>query len=302
MKNAAIINQVLILTLIILVGFYARKRNIINEKISKGLSDILLEITLPLLIISSFNYKFSRDMMLGSVKIFIYSFIIHIVLIFSSKIFLCRFKGDKQKILRAVMIFSNSGFMGYPVIESIYGKIGVFYTAIFNVPFNLIFFSYGAMLFSGRKDKKGVLKAFASPGNIAVYIGLIIFIFSINIPKPIYSAINMVGSMTTPLSMIIVGSMLAEQKAKEVFSEISIYYVSLLRLIAAPLISFAVLKLIHADALLIQISVMIEAMPGAVLVAVFAQKFNLDAKYASKAIFITTFLSIFTIPIVYMLL
>lgn len=283
-------------------GFYARKKDIIDEKTNKNLSNLLMEITLPMLIISSFNYKYSKDMLYGSIKIFLYSIVIHLILIILSKFFLHKYDIDKQKILRSIMIFSNCGFMGYPVIESLYGSVGVFYTAIFNVAFNLFLFGYGTMLFSGKKDKKTIKAAALSPGTVAVYIGLFIFIFSIKIPSPINKAISMVGSMTTPLSMIIVGSMIANQNIIEVLKEKSEYYISLLRLIIAPLITLIFLKIIKADSFLTSICVMIEAMPGAVLVVVFAEKFDQDVSLASKSIFITTVLSIITIPLIYMCL
>lgn len=301
-SNNTIINQVLILAIVMAIGFYARKKNIIDEKVSKGLSNLLMEITLPMLIISSFNYKYSKDMLYGSIKIFCYSIVIHLILIALSKLLLHKHEIDEQKVLRAVMIFSNCGFMGYPVVESLYGSVGVFYTAIFNVAFNLFIFGYGTMLFSGKKDKNTIKFAVTNHGSVAVYIGLFIFIFSIQIPSPIYKAINMVGSMTTPISMIIVGSMIANQNILEILKEKKIYYISLLRLIIAPIITILFLKLINAENLLTSICVMIEAMPGAVMVVVFAEKFNGDVNTASKSIFITTILSIITIPLIYMCL
>lgn len=298
--KANIINQVIILFLIMLVGLYARKKGMLNEETDKKLSDFLLNITLPCLILSSFNYEFSQEMLVNARLIFIYSVIIHFALIFASGVISYKYKDGPKAVLRFATIFSNCGFMGYPVLEGLFGKIGVFYGSIFNIPFNLFMLSYGTMLYTGKKDIRTLKAALKHPGIIATVIGLLLFTFSVSIPVPIYKALSSVGSMTTPLSMIIVGSMLAEIKFKEIFSGFLVYYASFVRLIIAPLITIIILKLLHADRLLFQISVTIETMPVAVIATVLAEKYGADTKLASRCIFISTIISMITIPIILM--
>lgn len=295
-----IINQVIILTIIMFVGVYARKVNIINEETKKNLSDFLINISLPLLILSSFNYTYSADMLEKAKLIFIYSVIIHIFLIIISGPLSFKFPNNSKKVLRFVIIFSNCGFMGYPVLEGLFGKIGVFYGAIFNVPFNIFMLGYGVMLYTGKKDIKTLKNVFTHPGIIASVIGLLMFIFSIKLPYPLYTAVSTVGSMTTPLSMIIVGTMLAEIKFKEVFSGVVVYYASAIRLLVVPFIILVVMKYLKIDQQLMQISVIIESMPAAVLATVFAEKYGADTMLASKCVFITTIISMVTIPLVVM--
>lgn len=298
--KANIINQVIILFLIMLVGIYARKKQILNEETDKKLSDFLLNITLPCLILSSFNYEFSQEMLVNAKLIFMYSVIIHFALIFISGIFAYKFEERSKKVLRFATIFSNCGFMGYPVLEGLFGKIGVFYGSIFNIPFNLFMLSYGTMLYTGKKDIRTLKAALKHPGIIATVLGILMFTFSISIPSPLYKALSSVGSMTTPLSMIIVGSMLAEIKFKEIFSGFLVYYASFMRLIIAPLVTIIILKLLHADRLLFQISLTIETMPVAVIATVLAEKYGADTKLASRCIFISTIISMITIPIILM--
>jgi predicted permease len=126
------------------------------------------------------------------------------------------------------------------------------------------------------------------------------FVFSLSMPLPLEKALVSVGAMTTPLSMIIVGSMLAEIKLKEVFSGFAVYYVSAVRLIAAPLLTLAIMKLLHADQLLTEIAVTVEAMPAAVIATVLASKFGGDTKLASRCVFISTIISMVTIPLIVM--
>lgn len=298
--KATIINQVIILALIMLVGIIARKKGMLNAEVNSKLSDFLLNITLPCLIVTSFSFEYSAETMNNIKLIFFYSVLIHLVLIFLSRVFAFRFNEGSRKVIRFVTVFSNSGFMGFPVLFGLYGNIGVFYGAVFNVPWNIFMLSFGSMLFTGKKDLKALRQVITHPGIIATVIGMLMFVFSLSMPLPMEKALVSVGAMTTPLSMIIVGSMLAEIKFKEVFSGFAVYYVSAVRLIAAPLLTLAIMRLLNADQLLTEIAVTIEAMPAAVIATVLAGKFGGDTKLASRCVFISTIISMVTIPLIVM--
>lgn len=285
-----------------IVGVYARKKDILTKEASKSFSNFLTNITLPCLLISSFNYSYSQDMIAKARIMFAYSVIIHIILIFASRVLTFKYPENSKKVLRFATIFSNCGFMGYPVLESLFGKIGIFYGAIFNIPFNIFMFSVGVMIYTGKKDLKTLKEVIVNPGIIATTLGLIIFSFSIKLPYPLFTAMSIVGSMTTPLSMIIVGAMLSEIRLKDIFSGTLVYYASFLRLIAVPFLTLGILKLLNADKLLMQIAVIIEAMPAAVLASVLAEKYGADTALASRSVFISTIISMITIPFVVMFL
>jgi len=302
MGNSQLINQIIVLFIIMAVGFYAKKKKFLNKTVDKGLSELLLNVTLPFMIITSFNIKYQPEMVSNAQKILIYSFLIHISLIFISKIFFFRSPKTKQQVFRFITIFSNVGFMGYPVLESIYGGIGVFYAAIFNIAFNILVWTIGVMLFTGEKDFKSMRKAVLNPAILAVIFGVILFAFSIRLPLPIENAIKLVGATTTPISMIIVGSMLAEMKFKDAFSDFSVYYASLVRLLLVPMIIYVVLKLLKVDDLLLNICVILQAMPAAVMAPLIAEKYGGDNLLASQCVFITTIVSAVTIPIVILFL
>lgn len=297
MKNT-IINQVIILGLIMLVGVVARKKEMLNAEVNMKLSDFLLNVTLPCLILSSFTYEYSPEMLKNTLLILMYSVIVNLVLIFISKIFVFKFDESSKKVIRYIIIFSNCAFMGFPILEGLFGKIGVFYGAIFNIPWNIFTLSFGYMLFSGENDLKTLKSVAVHPGIIATVIGFLLFAFSLKLPVPIAKALNSVGAMTTPLSMIIVGSLLAEIKFKDIFSGFSVYYASAMRLFVIPVITFAIMKLLHANELHTQILVTLEAMPAPVMATVMANKFDADTSLASRCVFISTVLSMFTIPII----
>jgi malate permease and related proteins len=301
MDYSKIVNQVIILFLIMVVGYFARKKDIINSEVNRGLSELLLNITLPFMIIASFNFEFSKDMLYKAGILLFYSFIIHIVSAIVSKYIYHRYPEKTKGVLRFITVFSNCGYMGYPVVESIYGKIGIFYTAIFNIPFNIFCFTLGVMFYTGQKDFKTMKRALVNPGLISVAIGLILFVFSIELPFPVYRTLELVGSTTTPLSMIIIGSMLADIKVKDIFSGFELYYGLVVRLIVIPLVVLFVLKSFGVSGMYLGIPVLISAMPAAANTAVFAEKYGGDSAFASRMIFLTTVLSSITIPLIILL-
>ncbi|MCX7903197.1 MAG: AEC family transporter [Caloramator sp.] len=302
MDVSRIFNQVLVLFFIMIVGYIARKKGIIEKSLNKGITELILNITLPFMIVSSFNYEFSKEMLLNAAKLYVISFVLHLSLALISKYIFYKYDENEKSVLRFALIFSNCGFMGYPVVESVFGKIGIFYTAIFNINFNIFIWTIGVMLFNSKGEKQSIKKAFLNPGLISVIIGLILFIFSIKLPLALQKTLEMVGSTTTPLSMIIIGSMLAEVEFKKLFNDKKLYYVTFLRLIAIPLITLAILKFLNYSSILLGIPVLIMAMPAAANTALFAEKYQADTNLASRCVFLTTILSTLTIPLVMLLL
>lgn len=293
-----VLNKIISLFLIILIGVYGSKKNIINEEINKGLRRILLEVTLPLLVINSFSFEFSNGMGKNVLTAFIYSITFMALGAIISYIFLFPFKGEKKKILHFANVFSNCGFIGFPIINSIYGAEGVVYTSIFNMVFTIALWTYGVMIFSDKMSKENIKKVLVNPAIIAVYIGIPIMLFNIKLPSFLLDTTKIVGDMTAPISMIIVGSILSKVRIKDVFKEISIYYEALIKLIIIPLILFLIKIIIKDNTTVINTIIVLQAMPAAAMTSIFAADFNKEKEYSAKVVFITTLLSIITIPII----
>lgn len=296
--NIIVVNQIIVLTLMMMIGVVLRKLKIITDEVNKGFSSILMNLTLPCMIVYSFNFEFSVELLKNAVLILLYSIGIHIILIVLSKIAYIKFEDNKKTIYKFATIFSNCGFVGYPIVQGIFGNIGVFYTSIFTIPFNIFMWSYGVMLFTGESDFKSIKKNLINPPLICTFLGIIVFLFSLKLPQPVLNTIGSVGNMTTPISMFIVGSMLADVKLKDVFNGFDIYYLNFVKLIVAPLIVFLLLRFLKADKTLLYICVIMVAMPSASLIGVFSEKYNGDKLAASKCAFLTTILSIITIPLI----
>lgn len=302
MDKSIIITQVVVLFLIMAIGFIARKLRILNADSTRGLIGLLLYITAPFVALSSFQFTFSQQMLAEAWKIFVFSVMAHLVTILLGKFLYCRTPDATGKVLRFATAFSNCGYMGYPVIGGFFGKHGIFLTSIYVAVFNIFAWTYGVFIFTGKADRKSLRHALLNPGVIAVFLGLFLFSLSIKLPAPVAQTLDMVGGMTTPLSMLIIGSMLANLKLVDLFSGFSIYYVSLIRLVVIPLLTLGGLRLMGIKGVMLGVCVLTVAMPVATLSAPLAEQNGGDAVFACRVVFLSTILSMFTIPLLTLVL
>lgn len=293
-----VIKQILSLFLIALIGFYGRKRNIIDATLTNGLSKMLLEITTPLLIISSFSSNGASSLAGNAAKAFIYGLVIFILTPIMVMPLLAKIEKRKRNILQFAMVFSNCGFMGFPLTESVLGKEGVIYASIFNMFFNLFIWTYGVMLFTDASDLKDIKKLVKNPGIIAVVIGILIMIFSIPVHPVLLDTMKSVGGLTTPISMLIIGSLLAATDFKGAIKDTSIYYGSFIKLILIPAVLYLVSILVNETSLVMKTFILMQAMPAAATTSLFAEKFDSEKEYSALIVSFSTLLSMVTIPLV----
>ena len=299
MLNSAVVNQVIILFLLMVVGFFAMKRYIIDKNTVKKLSEVLVRITLPAMIITSFNREFSKELLANGGIMLVYSLSIHIFSILLGNIIFRKYPKSARDVLKFVTVYSNCGYMGLPILEALYGQTGVFYGSIYIAVFNVFTWTHGIMIFTGEKDSKSFKKALTNPGIIAVFVGLLIFFFSIKLPYPVIKTFELLGAMTTPLSMLIIGSLIADAEFKKLFSGFTMYYVTAIRLILLPLITLIAFKALGInDTVLLGSSIATAAMPAAANTAVLAERYNGDSHLASRIVAFSTILSMITIPLI----
>lgn len=297
-----VIDQVIILFLILLIGFYARKRNIISGDMTGKLSNLMLQVTHPLLIISSFDFELSNEVLRNALVIVVLSLFIHLISMLIAKFIYFRYEKSTRSVLKFITVFSNCGFMGFPVLYSIFGSKGVFYGALYTIPFNALALYYGVLVFSGKRDKNTIKKVLTHPVILSVAVGMILFILKIQLPRPVSEAISMTGSVTSPLSMLIIGALLADVPFRGILRGSDVYLGSLMRLIVMPLIVYGLLSLLPLPKLIMQVCVILVAMPASANTAILSEKYGGDALLSSKLISITTIFSVLTIPLILMLL
>ncbi|OPJ56063.1 AEC family transporter [Alkalithermobacter paradoxus] len=308
MNFITIFSQILVLFSLILIGYIANKKGIITKDSNKDFSGLILNVTLPALIIKSMQYSFSREMFGKSMKILGISLLVYALAISFSFLItkMSKIEGKEKDVFQFLLIFPNVGFMGYPVINSIYGEIGVFYTSIFNMIFDLLIWTLGVMIMSRSSESKNNLKLkkiISTPGLIAVFIGYSLFLLSISLPKPIYDTLNLLGNATTPLAMIVVGSILAGSKMDMAFKNVKLTIISFIRLIFIPICVYFLLRnVLRLEGLLLGIPVIVFSMPSAANAAIFATRYDNDHILASQGVFLTTLFSVITIPLLIIML
>jgi predicted permease len=300
MGNAGtVFNQVLILFFIMATGFIAKKRDIFNSAVNKKLSELLLKVTNPLLVISSFQVDFTQDILKNVLIVFAFAISAHIVSILLGQVLFRRCDAESRKIMKFSAVYSNCGFMGFPLLSSLFGSIGVLYGSVYVAAFNIFLWTHGVMVFSDSKkiDRHNIKKVLLNPGIISVIIGILLFAFSLKLPAPVASAVEMIGSMTTPLAMLIIGATIADCELKQLLKGWNLYYATAVRLILIPLIAFVTLKLVGLPDMLLKVCVLVVAMPMATTTAIFAELYDSDSVLASRAVVLSTLLSIITIPL-----
>jgi len=298
------LNQVVVLFSLIIIGYFIKKLNIVEDSMKKDISELVLNVTLQAFILVSMLSNFSVDILNNSIKLIGISFFMYFIAIVLGKIFvkIIKLPENEENIYRFIIIFSNSGFMGYPIVNAVLGKQGVFYAAIFNLGFTIVLWTYGVYIIKGKKNGnmsiKENIKSIINPALCAVIVGFILFSFQIQLPEFIKSTLSMVGGTTTPLSMMMIGFILSEIHIKDIVNGWKIYVLSFARLIVMPGLMYIILTFFNVDGYLLQIPVLIAAMPAAANTAIISSRYNANYKLASKGVFITTLLSIITIPFI----
>ena len=303
MHIQVIVNQMIILFLVIIVGYIANKVGILDKSQNQKLSSLILNITCPALILSSVFETKSGDFK-TVIQIFIISIAIYIVLPFMGILFgkILKVPKEDRNLYQFMTIFSNIGFMGYPVIQSIFGTQALFFAAICNMIFNIFCYSYGIYLMSGCDKLSFDFKKIINPGIIFSIIAVIIYLTKWQMPQIIGETSSLIGATTTPLAMMLIGSSLADIPPKEVINDVRIYLYTIIKQIVMPILFWWVLKFIVFDKVVLGVLVILVAMPVGSITVMFCNQYKGNVDLASKSIFITTLASVFTIPtLVYLL-
>ncbi len=304
----ALLNQIFVLFSLILVGYVVKKLKIVSDEFQAGIAPLVMNVTLPAFILSSMTFEFSIEILKSSGVLIAISFALYGVAFVLSKIYSKIFKNsDRQRpVLEYAIMFSNTGYMGYPVVAQLFGEKGVFYAAIYNLSFTVLIWTYGVSLLSKKQTEpisfKKRLAKLVNPGLVAVLLGFMLFSFGLKFPQPVYSLLNMIGSTTTPLSMMFIGFILTEIEPSAVIKNRQLWAASAVRLIIMPALAYFILSALGFTGLVLYIPVVIVAMPVAVNLAVFASRFQSDYHLASLLIFTSTLLSVITVPILMFLL
>lgn len=292
------------LFIIVIAGFFSHKRGIINEEFERKLSGFVIKVTCPALLISSTMGDKMPDRehipMLLLVSLLTYVILIPLAYV---QPMIMRVKRDLRGMYSFMLTYSNVGFIGYPVVASIFGSDAVFYACILNVFNTITVFIWGVMFISGENLKEGFrFKLFVSPAMIATYISVVIVLFNLHTPKAIAMPLTILGNMTVPSSLIVIGAALAEIPTRKMIGTPHIFIMCFLKLLVLPLLVYYAMLTIGVDTRISSINMILIAMPVASFGTMFCMQMGKDETTMSQGTFWTTLLSVASIPLLAMLI
>lgn len=295
--------MMVILFIIVIVGYVLCKLGYMGDKFDQKLSAIVIDLTCPALILSSVMGDSLPDRSLIMPLLGVGFITYFILLIFGFLVpRLITKNRDDQGMIGFALMFANVGFIGYPIVSSIFGPHAIFYAALLNMPNTFFIFTAGVMLVKGEYSIRQLNpKVLFSPAMIAAFVAALLVAFNIHTPELIARPVTMVGNITVPAALMVIGSSMARLPIKEIIGSTKVYVSSVIRLVVIPLSLYFLFKVCGVDEVVNDINTVVIAMPVASFGTMFCMKYGRNPALMTEITFITTVFSIITIPLVTML-
>lgn len=303
MDFSSILSQMAVLFAIVIVGAISGRTGLMDADFNRKLSAFVVNITAPSLIMSS---VMDGDRLPDSSKVLplvvlgfsTYAFLIVVGWIISR---LMRVPASQKGIYNFMLTFGNVGFIGLAVVASIFGREAVFYASMLIIPSNLLLFVLGVyMVTSGRAGSGWNWRIFFSPFMIATYLSIVIVFAGVKMPYPVAQMFHLLGGITVPASLLIIGASLATMSLRNALGSPMIYLMSVFRLLLIPLAVIYLSRLAGVDSYMAGINAVLAGTPVASFGTMFCLKYGVDDKVMTQGIFISTFLAMFSIPLLAM--
>lgn len=292
-----------VLFIIVVLGYALCKLGYMCEDFDRKLSSIVVDVTCPLLILSSVMGESlpDRTLILPLLGVGFLTYVLLLVFGFFVPRLIAADRDDQGMIGFALM-FANVGFIGYPIVSSIFGAKAVFYAALLNMPNTFFIFTAGVMLVKGEYSvRKLNLKLLFSPAMIAAFVAALLVALDVHTPEIVARPVTMVGNITVPAALMIIGSSMARLPLHDIIGSPKVYVASVVRLGVVPLSLFFLFKVCGVNDIVNEINTVVIAMPVASFGTMFCMKYGRNPALMTEMTFITTVGSIFTIPLITML-
>ena len=293
------------LSCLVAVGYVAGKLGFLGGDFDRQLSRLVINITCPALILSSAmtGQLPDRRFILPLLLISVITYIALTAVAFILPRYLTRRSSDWGSVGFALM-FGNVGFMGYPVVASIFGHEAIFYAAVLNVVNTFTVFTVGTILITGKNEVGGKhfeKKVLYSTPMFAAYLTMAIVALEIdNIPAAVSQPLTMLGNITVPAALLIIGSSMSQLPLRSLMGNLTVYLTTALRLAILPLGIYYLTKMLGFSDFVVNINTVVIAMPVATYGTILCLKYGRDTTLITEATFITTLLSMLTIPLLVM--
>ena len=298
-----LLEQMIVLFILMGIGFFCYKKGIITDEVSRKLSAIVVNIANPALVLTGGmgEEKISGQELKLTIVI---SLIMYAALLALAMVLprLLRVEEKSRGTYRAMTVFSNIGFMGFPVINALYGSSALLYATFFVIPYNILIYTYGVSAIADRsreKERKGFsLKGIFNVGFVACIVTIMIYFANLGLPAFVESTLTHLSNLTSPLSMMVIGASLAAIDLRELFTDAKLLLFSAIKLVVIPIIGLLVIRQFVDSELLLGVCLVMLATPVGSMTAMLAQQYEGDYEMASKAVALTTILSVATMPLV----
>lgn len=295
------------LFLILIVGYCCHKWRVLPEGAQTALTRLVLYVTTPCTIVYSVLASARLPGPAAIALILGAALICYALagLLAAAAVRLLRVEPGKRGVFAAMLLFSNCGFIGYPVVQTIFGDDAVFYACVFNIPFNLLIFTLGVWLVQrdgalrggGERKRKLRLSDLLSPCLVASVMAIVLALTGWRLPEVLTDTVGMLGDLTTPASLLVIGISIARQPLKQMLGSPRLYVLTALRLVLLPALVWGVLQFFITDQMLLGVAVVVFGMPVATMVPMLAGEHGADDADAVRGVFLSTVLSVITIPL-----
>lgn len=295
MITQILLQQTIIMFALMLLGLLLSRRGMITEQGSRDLSNVLLYAVIPCVILRSYMSEFSTEKLRAmglSALIAVIAFAASIAVAYLT----C---GTRHRIENFAVAFGNAGFIGIPLVIAVFGPEAAFYVVSFSTFANLLQWTYGIVIISGKKETMNLRMVFVNPVFISMVIGIALFVLQPTLPTVVTGTIGYIADGNTVLAMIILGYYLSRVQLRGLFADVRLYLFSALRLLVVPAVTILVfLPFPFARGEITLITLIAAATPIASSTAIFAQKFDQDYRRAVSYVCLSTILSVATLPLV----
>jgi predicted permease len=287
------------LLLLLVIGAFLRRFGIFTGQTKAFLTDFVIYVTLPCSIILSFRMDIDSTVLVSFALVLVVSVVIQLFCMLLGVLLYRRQSAPRRSVLRYGILVSNAGFMGLPIAGELFGSGGLMFASIYLIPQRIVLWTAGISCFSHEDVswKQTVKKIAIHPGLVSVYIGLLVMFFNPPIPVFIEKTMASIGSCTTPLSMMLIGSIVGEMDRTQMRIDWFSLGYSAIRLGLIPLAAYLGCRAFSIDPLITSVSVLLAGMPVGSTTAIIAAKYGGDAPFASQLVTISTVLSMVSIPL-----
>ncbi len=293
MQNALI--QAAALFILMMIGALCGKLKYCDAAVRRSLSNILLFVTTPAMILEAFQFEYSSQVLVNMGIVAAVSTLVMIGSYFLSKYLFRNQPEDLKRVLIYAVTFANTGFLGLPLMQGLLGEIGVIYASVYVATFNILTWTLGVHIWTG--EKASVKKVLTNVTLISVVIGVVMFCFSLRFPRVLEKPISMLSACNGPMSMIVVGAILSECSLKDLLGDKMLYGFTGLRLLAIPLATLILCRLLRLPMDVSAVLVLVGGTPTAVNTAIFATRYHGRERFASLAVALSTLLYLPVVPL-----